>query len=118
MAQIIQYPNQRYVARCPECQGTNWELIVDGVEINKIEGFYCVGCELTVDLVLDMTNQETFEAVLNEKPSALKGEARAALNTEAEELSPPHACPRCDAPNPDHADMDGCRDPNCPEDGQ
>lgn len=33
------------------------------------------------------------------------------------EKCPPskHVCPRCGTPNPDNLDMDGCRDPNCPE---
>ena len=64
MGDVVKYPDQRYVARCPECQGNVWELIVDGVEINKIEGFYCVGCGLEVDVVLSTSNQEAFEAIL------------------------------------------------------
>lgn len=28
---------------------------------------------------------------------------------------PPHRCPRCGEPNADRLDMDGCRDPDCPE---
>ncbi len=27
----------------------------------------------------------------------------------------PHKCSRCDEPNPEHLDRDGCRDPDCPE---
>jgi hypothetical protein len=30
----------------------------------------------------------------------------------------PRTCGRCGEANPDHLDMDGCRDPNCPEQGQ
>ncbi len=29
-----------------------------------------------------------------------------------------HTCPRCDEPNPNHYDLDGCRDPDCPEQGE
>lgn len=29
----------------------------------------------------------------------------------------PHKCPRCGEPNPEYEDRDGCRDPDCPEQG-
>lgn len=29
----------------------------------------------------------------------------------------PHACPQCGASNPEHDQLDGCRDPHCPEQG-
>lgn len=29
-----------------------------------------------------------------------------------------HRCPRCGESNPEHEDRDGCRDPDCPEQGQ
>lgn len=29
-----------------------------------------------------------------------------------------YVCLRCGEPNPDHEDRDGCRDPDCPEQGQ
>lgn len=61
MGDVVQYPDQRYVARCSECQGVTWELVVDSVEINKIEAFYCIGCGLQVDVVLPTPNQEAFE---------------------------------------------------------
>jgi hypothetical protein len=43
-------------------------------------------------------------------------EAMSAFNKAwRQKLETAHKCPRCDAPNPDHDDTDGCRDPECPE---
>ncbi len=30
---------------------------------------------------------------------------------------PEHRCARCGEPNPEHEERDGCRDPECPENG-
>jgi len=45
-------------------------------------------------------------------------EAREKLNDAIallEKTAAAHNCPQCGIPNPDHYDMDGCRDPDCPE---
>ena len=41
--------------------------------------------------------------------------ADTARQRQAGEGEPPHKCPLCGEPNPDYLDLDGCRDPDCPE---
>ncbi len=43
-----------YVARCPECNSKEWEILLDGVgdDWETIHGTRCVACGFTVDWVI------------------------------------------------------------------
>lgn len=55
MADIIElYPKGDYVAWCPECRCTEWEILIDAIgdEWENITGTRCVDCGFVVDWIV------------------------------------------------------------------
>ena len=68
---------------------------------------------------MDKIALEAMREEILKNPSAFSRDALLgwimSAGDEINRLEDAHECSRCGTPNPEHEDMDGCRDPDCPE---
>lgn len=89
-----------------------------GVRWDNVERFFVQMSDGRVEEryyhISEWADYHNFEGCTTRQPGALRYDETLTFHT----VTRPHKCPRCDEPNPEHLDYDGCRDPDCPEQEQ
>lgn len=50
MNDVVKFPHEIFVLKCPDCYGQDWAIHVDAPDFTKILGFECAECNYYIEL--------------------------------------------------------------------